>query len=34
MEIVFDNSVCSRGCGIGCVLISPHGVNFELAVRL
>jgi ribonuclease HI len=33
-KLFFDWSVCSRGCGIGCVLVSPHDVDFELAVRL
>jgi hypothetical protein len=33
-RLFFDKSVCSRGCGIRCGLILPHGANFELVVRL
>jgi hypothetical protein len=32
--LYFDGSVCSKGQGIGCVLVSPLGTWFRLAVRL
>jgi ribonuclease HI len=33
-RLYFDGSVCARGCGIGCILVSPNGVTHELSVRL
>jgi ribonuclease HI len=30
----FDRSICSKGQGVSCILVSPSGKNFELAVRL
>jgi ribonuclease HI len=33
-KLFFDGSVCSEGQGIGCVIISPHGVEYELSIRL
>jgi ribonuclease HI len=33
-EVFFDGSVCSRGNGVGCVIISPNGVVVELSVKL
>jgi ribonuclease HI len=30
----FDGSVCSKGQGAGCVVISPSGVYINLAIRL
>jgi ribonuclease HI len=33
-SLFFDGSICTKGCGIGCVMISPSGVIHELAVRL
>jgi hypothetical protein len=33
-SLFFDGSVCSRGQWIGCVLVSPNGKEFELAIRL
>jgi hypothetical protein len=30
----FDGSVCSKGCGMGCAIISPSGVSISLSVRL
>jgi hypothetical protein len=32
--LYFDGSVCGKGQGIGCVLVSPLGTRFRLAVRL
>jgi ribonuclease HI len=26
--------VCSKGCGIGCVIVSPHSVKVSLSNRL
>jgi hypothetical protein len=34
MESFFDGSVCGKGQGVSCVLVSPSGEHFELAVRL
>jgi hypothetical protein len=33
-KLFFDGSVCSRGKGVGCVLVSPCGIYYEFAVRL
>jgi hypothetical protein len=32
--LYFDGSVCSRGQGAGCVIISPSGVHIDLSIRL
>jgi hypothetical protein len=33
-KLFFDGSVCSQGQGIGCVIVSPHGVEYELSIQL
>jgi hypothetical protein len=33
-KLYFDGSVCSKGCGIGCVVVSPNGVRANLSSRL
>jgi ribonuclease HI len=33
-KLFFDGSVCSRGQGIGCFIVSPKGVEYELSIRL
>jgi ribonuclease HI len=33
-SLLFDGSVCSKGQCVGCVLVSPNGESFEIAVRL
>jgi ribonuclease HI len=33
-KLFFDGSVCAKGCGISCVMVSPSGVIHELAARL
>jgi ribonuclease HI len=33
-ELYFDGSVCSKGQGAGCVIISPSGVYIDLSIRL
>jgi hypothetical protein len=33
-QLFFDGSVCSQGCGIGCVLMSTNGVKQEVCTRL
>jgi hypothetical protein len=33
-SLFFDRSVCSRGQGVVCVLVSPNGESFVLAIRL
>jgi hypothetical protein len=30
----FDGSVCSKGQGVGCFIVSPHGVEYELSIQL
>jgi hypothetical protein len=30
----FDRSACEDGCGIGILLVSPHGVTYSFSVRL
>jgi ribonuclease HI len=30
----FDGSVCSKGQGVGCVVISPRGMYIDLSIRL
>jgi hypothetical protein len=30
----FDGSVCSKGQGAGCVVVSPSGVYIDLSIRL
>jgi hypothetical protein len=30
----FDGSVCSKGQGVGCVIISPSGVYIDVSIRL
>jgi ribonuclease HI len=32
--LYFDGSVCSKGLGVGCVIISPSGVYIDLSIRL
>jgi ribonuclease HI len=33
-KLYFDGSVCSKGQGIGCCIVSTSGAQFNLAVRL
>jgi hypothetical protein len=33
-KLFFDGSVCRKGRAVGCVMISPHGMQYELSVRL
>jgi ribonuclease HI len=33
-RLFFDGSVCNKGRGIGCVMILPHGMQYELSVKL
>jgi ribonuclease HI len=30
----FDGSVCTKDCGIGCVMLSSSGVTYELSMQL
>jgi ribonuclease HI len=32
--LYFDGSVCSKGQGAGCVVVSPSGVYIDLFIRL
>jgi ribonuclease HI len=32
--LYFDGSICSKGQGAGCVIISPSGVCIDLSIRL
>jgi ribonuclease HI len=31
--LYFDGSVCSKGQGAGCVIVSPSGVYIDLSIR-
>jgi hypothetical protein len=33
-ELFIDGSVCSKGQGVGCVLVSPSRMSFRLFIRL
>jgi hypothetical protein len=33
-RLFFDGSMCKRGQGVGCVIVSPSGMCYELSVRL
>jgi ribonuclease HI len=33
-RLYFDGSVCAKGQGVGCVIISCSGVDIDLSVRL
>jgi hypothetical protein len=33
-RLFFDGSMCSQGQGVGCIIESPHGVEYELSIRL
>jgi ribonuclease HI len=33
-KLFFDGSVCSHGQGIRCVIVSSHGIEYELSIRL
>jgi ribonuclease HI len=33
-RLFFDGSMCIQGQGVGCVIVSPHGVEYELSIRL
>jgi ribonuclease HI len=33
-RLIFDGSVCSKGHIVGCFIISPSGVEYELSIRL
>jgi ribonuclease HI len=32
--LYFDGLVCSKGQGVGCVVVSPSGVYIDLSIRL
>ncbi len=32
--LFFDRSVCTHGCGIGLVIISPRGASFQFAYTI
>jgi hypothetical protein len=32
--LYFNGSVCSKGQGVGCVIISPSGMYIDLSIRL
>jgi ribonuclease HI len=32
--LYFDGSVCSKGQGVGCVIISPSDMYIDLSIRL
>jgi ribonuclease HI len=33
-SMFFDGSVCGKGQGVGCVLVSPNRESFKIAIRL
>jgi ribonuclease HI len=33
-SLYFDRSVCGKGQGVGCVIVSPNGRHVDLFVRL
>jgi hypothetical protein len=33
-KLFFHGSICSRGQGIGCVIMSPNNVYFDISIRL
>jgi hypothetical protein len=33
-KIFFDGSVCGQGQGLGCLVVSPHGVEYKVSIRL
>jgi hypothetical protein len=33
-KVFFDGSICTKGCGIGYVVVSPRGITQEMAERL
>jgi ribonuclease HI len=33
-KLFFNGSVCSKGQGVGCVMVLPHGMQYKLSVRL
>jgi ribonuclease HI len=33
-KLFFDGSVCSQGQGVGCLIMSPHGIEYELSTHL
>jgi ribonuclease HI len=33
-RLFFDGSVCNRGRVVGCVIVSPNGMCYELSIRL
>jgi hypothetical protein len=33
-RLFFDGLVCRKGQGVRCVMVSPHGMQYELSVRL
>jgi hypothetical protein len=32
--LYFHGSICSKGQGVGCVIISPSGMYIDLSIRL
>jgi ribonuclease HI len=32
-RLYFDGSVCAKGQGAGCVIVSPSGVDIDLSVK-
>jgi ribonuclease HI len=33
-KMFFDGSVCAQGQGVGCLVVSPHGVEYKVSIRL
>jgi hypothetical protein len=33
-KMFFDGSICSHGQGVGCFIVSPRGVEYEVSCRV
>jgi hypothetical protein len=33
-KMFFDGLVCGQGQGVGFLIVSPHGIEYELSTRL
>jgi ribonuclease HI len=33
-KMFFDGSVCAQGQGVGCLVVSPHDVEYKVSIQL
>jgi hypothetical protein len=33
-KMFFDGSMCGQGQGVGCFIVSPHGIEYEVSIQL